>query len=76
MRPNSVDSVGIRLIWLRPCPIRCPGYLCAIMALYLFTAALIGMQLFGGGFEAMDPKPRSNFDTFYMSLLTVFQVLW
>jgi len=34
------------------------------------------MQVFGGkfNFEATDYKPRSNFDTFWQSLLTVFQV--
>ena len=33
------------------------------------------MQLFGGKFsEAEEEKPRSNFDSFYEALLTVFQV--
>ena len=34
------------------------------------------MQLFGGKFNFDDSveKPRSNFDTFWQSLLTVFQV--
>jgi hypothetical protein len=34
------------------------------------------MQVFGGkfNFERTDDKPRSNFDSFWQSLLTVFQV--
>ena len=32
------------------------------------------LQLFGGKFNFEEAKPRSNFDTFYASLLTVFQV--
>ncbi len=39
--------------------------------------ALLGMQVFGARFDqgdGSDGKPRGNFDTFYQSLLTVFQV--
>eukprot|EP00755_Sulcionema_specki_P039239 Sspe_Gene.24208::Locus_9544_Transcript_1_1_Confidence_1.000_Length_4909::g.24208::m.24208/K04851/CACNA1D; voltage-dependent calcium channel L type alpha-1D len=50
------------------------GYLNLIMLLYLFIVALIGMQLFGGRFD-FDPPPRATFDSFYWSLLTVFQIL-
>lgn len=35
------------------------------------------MQVFGGKFNfegAVDDKPRQNFDSFWQSLLTVFQV--
>eukprot|EP01062_Namystynia_karyoxenos_P061079 TRINITY_DN5302_c0_g1_i1.p1 TRINITY_DN5302_c0_g1~~TRINITY_DN5302_c0_g1_i1.p1 ORF type:complete len:1975 (+),score=527.51 TRINITY_DN5302_c0_g1_i1:57-5927(+) len=53
------------------------GYLNVIILLYLFIAALVGMQLFGGKFSDLggDEPPRSTFDSFYWSLLTVFQVL-
>jgi len=39
--------------------------------------ALLGMQVFGGkfDFDSTTDKPRSNFDSFWQSLLTVFQVL-
>jgi voltage-dependent calcium channel L type alpha-1D len=55
-----------------------------LLALFIIIAALLGMQLFGGKFnysgvemfnEADDEKPRSNFDDFTNSVLTVFQVI-
>ncbi len=47
-----------------------------LLFLFIVIFALLGMQLFGGKFNFDDTadKPRSNFDTFYQSLLTVFQV--
>ena len=54
-----------------------------LLALFIIITALLGMQLFGGKFnyteEAMfnefdDEKPRSNFDDFMNSAMTVFQV--
>jgi voltage-dependent calcium channel L type alpha-1D len=37
--------------------------------------ALLGMQVFGGKFNFENQElPRSNFDSFWQSLLTVFQV--
>ncbi|RWS32010.1 voltage-dependent calcium channel type D subunit alpha-1-like protein [Leptotrombidium deliense] len=37
------------------------------------------MQVFGGKFNEADPdndeKPRSNFDSFWQAMLTVFQIL-
>ena len=38
--------------------------------------ALLGMQVFGARFyyNPLTEKPRGNFDSFYQSLLTVFQV--
>lgn len=47
------------------------------MFLFIVIFALLGMQVFGGKFN-FDPtvdKPRSNFDSFWQSLLTVFQVI-
>ena len=45
-----------------------------LLFLFIVIFALLGMQLFGGRFNFESGKPRSNFDTFYSSLLTVFQV--
>lgn len=44
-----------------------------LLFLFIVIFALLGMQLFGGRFNTENP-PRSNFDTFWQSLLTVFQV--
>ncbi len=45
-----------------------------LLFLFIVIFALLGMQLFGGRFNFPQGKPRSNFDTFWQSLLTVFQV--
>jgi len=47
-----------------------------LLFLFIIIFALLGMQLFGGKFsyDETQQKPRQNFDTFYQSLLTVFQV--
>jgi hypothetical protein len=47
--------------------------LCVIMVIY----ALIGMEIFGGEYQkyGLDPLPRSNFNSLYWALITVFQVL-
>ena len=51
-------------------------YIGVLVSLFMFIFAVCGMQLFGGKFNFDDSveKPRSNFDTFWQSLLTVFQV--
>lgn len=47
-----------------------------LLFLFIVIFALLGMQLFGGRFNFPDEeKPRSNFDSFWQSLLTVFQIL-
>ncbi|CAG5115977.1 unnamed protein product, partial [Candidula unifasciata] len=47
-----------------------------LLFLFIVIFALLGMQLFGGKFNFPDSeKPRSNFDSFWPSLLTVFQIL-
>lgn len=47
-----------------------------LLFLFIVIFALLGMQVFGGKFNFPDKeKPRHNFDTFYTSLLTVFQIL-
>ena len=47
-----------------------------LLFLFIVIFALLGMQLFGGkfNFNPLVDKPRSNFDSFWQSLLTVFQV--
>ncbi|VDN21218.1 unnamed protein product [Dibothriocephalus latus] len=49
--------------------------LLVLLFLFIVIFALLGMQLFGGRFNFLRMrKPRSNFDTFYQSLITVFQL--
>ncbi|XP_041481260.1 voltage-dependent calcium channel type A subunit alpha-1-like isoform X7 [Lytechinus variegatus] len=48
-----------------------------LLFLFILIFALLGMQLFGGSFnyDATQAKPSSNFDTFWIALITVFQIL-
>lgn len=48
-----------------------------LLFLFMMIFALLGMQVFGGKFnnDPTDFKPRTNFDSFAQSLLTVFQIL-
>jgi len=48
-----------------------------LLFLFMMIFALLGMQVFGGkfGFDETSDKPRGNFDNFWISLLTVFQIL-
>ncbi|PAA55007.1 hypothetical protein BOX15_Mlig024222g3 [Macrostomum lignano] len=47
-----------------------------LLFLFIVIFALLGMQLFGGRFNfETSEKPRSNFDSFWQSLVTVFQIL-
>ncbi|KAG1664655.1 Muscle calcium channel subunit alpha-1 [Nymphon striatum] len=48
-----------------------------LLFLFIVIFALLGMQVFGGKFNFNEDeyKPRSNFDSFWQSLLTVFQIL-
>jgi len=56
--------------------VRSIASLLLLLFLFIVIFALLGMQLFGGrfNFDAPRDKPRSNFDSFWQSLLTVFQV--
>lgn len=58
---NSIQSIASLLL---------------LLFLFIVIFSLLGMQVFGGrfNFEETEPKPRSNFDSFWQSLLTVFQV--
>lgn len=45
-----------------------------LLFLFILITALLGMQLFGGQFNFESGTPESNFNTFAIALLTVFQV--
>nr|XP_031833453.1 muscle calcium channel subunit alpha-1 isoform X1 [Nomia melanderi] len=59
---NSIQSIASLLL---------------LLFLFIVIFALLGMQVFGGkfNFSEMQDKPRHNFDSFWQSLLTVFQIL-
>lgn len=59
---NSIQSIASLLL---------------LLFLFIVIFALLGMQVFGGKFDfkSTHEKPRSNFDSFWQSLLTVFQVI-
>ncbi|KAK9709140.1 Ion transport protein [Popillia japonica] len=46
-----------------------------LLFLFILIFALLGMQLFGGTFNFDDGTPDTNFNTFPIALLTVFQIL-
>jgi hypothetical protein len=50
-------------------------YVTILIFIFLFVYALLGMQLFGGHFNFPDGIPRQNFDTFFHSFISVFQIL-
>lgn len=58
---NSIQSIASLLL---------------LLFLFIVIFALLGMQVFGGkfNFDSSKEKERQNFDTFWQSLLTVFQV--
>lgn len=45
-----------------------------LLFLFILIFALLGMQLFGGTFNFEFGTPASNFDSFSIAMLTVFQV--
>ncbi|XP_023288257.1 voltage-dependent calcium channel type A subunit alpha-1 [Orussus abietinus] len=46
-----------------------------LLFLFILIFALLGMQLFGGQFNFPSGTPPTNFNTFPIALLTVFQIL-
>lgn len=47
-----------------------------LLSLFMLICSLLGMQIFGGKFNMDgDEIPRSNFDSFWKALITVFQIL-
>ncbi|XP_060516431.1 muscle calcium channel subunit alpha-1 isoform X4 [Cylas formicarius] len=58
---NSIQSIASLLL---------------LLFLFIVIFALLGMQVFGGRFnKKFEEKSRYNFDSFWQSLLTVFQIL-
>ncbi|ODM95155.1 Voltage-dependent calcium channel type D subunit alpha-1 [Orchesella cincta] len=59
---NSIQSIASLLL---------------LLFLFIVIFSLLGMQVFGGkfNFDSTEDKPRNNFDSFWQSLLTVFQIL-
>lgn len=50
-------------------------YITMLLFVFIFIFTLLGMQIFGGRFNFETGKPRGNYDTFNIALVTVFQVL-
>ncbi|XP_065066624.1 voltage-dependent L-type calcium channel subunit alpha-1D-like isoform X2 [Rhopilema esculentum] len=47
-----------------------------LLSLFILIFSLLGMQIFGGRFNlGEEAAPRTNFDSFWRSLITVFQIL-
>jgi len=51
----------------------------ALLILFIFTASILGMNLFGGKYmfpdeEGVKTAARANFDDLFWALVTVFQV--
>jgi hypothetical protein len=51
------------------------AYIALFIILFLCIYALFGMQLFGGQFNFPEGIPQQNFDSFFNSFLSAFQVL-
>ena len=48
-------------------------YIMLLLLLFVFIFALLGMQIFGGNYDFGDEiKARTNFDTFWISYVSVF----
>ena len=51
----------------------------ALLILFIFTASILGMNLFGGKYmfpdeDGVETAARANFDDLFWALVTVFQV--
>ena len=47
-------------------------YITLLMFVFVFIYTLLCMQVFGGGFNFPDGKPRGNYDNFLIGFFTVF----
>ncbi|XP_031571362.1 voltage-dependent T-type calcium channel subunit alpha-1H-like [Actinia tenebrosa] len=47
----------------------------ALLCIFIFTASILGMNLFGGKYNFPDEDARANFDDLFWAIVTVFQVL-
>ncbi|KAL4505974.1 hypothetical protein ABPG72_013735 [Tetrahymena utriculariae] len=50
-------------------------YIAFLLFLFIFIFTLLGMQIYGGKLQAIDPRVRQNFDTFQNGFITVFQLM-
>ena len=50
-------------------------YIAALLVIFLFIYALLGMNLFGGEFEFKEKVYRQNFDSYNEAFLSVFQIM-
>ena len=53
-------------------------YFAILLLIFVYIFSLIGMDLFGGKYETQggfDEAPRANFNSFWWSMVTVFQVM-
>jgi hypothetical protein len=50
-------------------------YILSLLILFLLIFALLGMNLFGGQFTALNTQYRQNFDNYNNALIAAFQVL-
>jgi hypothetical protein len=51
------------------------GYITMLMFLFIFIFTLLGRSLYAGEMSYPQGKPKSNYDTFPVAFLTVFQLL-
>jgi voltage-dependent calcium channel N type alpha-1B len=51
------------------------SYFFLVLMLWLLLFAILGMQLFGGGLGSGRNLPRTNFETLWMSFVSMFQIL-
>ena len=47
-------------------------FITMLLFVFVFIYTLLGMQLFGGGFDFDDGVPRGNYDSFIIGFPTVF----
>ncbi|KAL4480370.1 hypothetical protein ABPG74_020886 [Tetrahymena malaccensis] len=50
-------------------------YIAFLLFLFIFIFTLLGMQIYGGKLETIDPRVRQNFDSFQNGFITVFQLM-
>ncbi|EAR95184.2 cation channel family protein (macronuclear) [Tetrahymena thermophila SB210] len=50
-------------------------YIAFLLFLFIFIFTLLGMQIYGGKLQIIDPRVRQNFDNFQNGFITVFQLM-
>lgn len=51
------------------------AYLALLLIIFIFIYSLFGMTIFGGTFQSWKETPRPNFDSFFNSFISVFDIL-